>query len=139
MGWSTELFCNISYNRQTFNSRYEVEDALEDVNKSIDRIQAELRDLALMTEPEKLLVTKRDDDDSSIYWQIKRTVEDDLEMLREDVVERYKLNILLEEWDRCHHKDTGLAKYPPENCDWDKAYLCGDFVKSDKYPGDEIE
>ena len=26
MSWSTELFCNISYNRETFNSKYEVED-----------------------------------------------------------------------------------------------------------------
>ena len=30
MGWSTELFCNVSYNKETFNSRGEVEDKISD-------------------------------------------------------------------------------------------------------------
>ena len=35
MGWSTELFCNISYNRKTFNSKIEVEDEISDLTYEI--------------------------------------------------------------------------------------------------------
>lgn len=133
MAWSTELFCNISYNRETFNSKYEVEDKLDTVNKCIDGCKKTLRDLAIMTEPNKFF---NDDPDSNPYYQITKEVEDHIELLEEYYIEKYKLSLLLENWENCHNKE-GLAIYPPDNIDWRTAYLHGDFVKSTKYPSDK--
>lgn len=133
MAWSTELFCNISYNRETFNSKYEVEDKLETVNKCIDGCKKTLRDLALMTEPNKFF---NDDPDSNTYYQITKEVEDNMELLDEYYTERYKLSLLLENWENCHNKE-GLAIDPPENISWNTAYLHGDFVRTVKYPTEE--
>ena len=133
MAWSTELFCNISYNRETFNSKYEVEDKLNTVNKYINDCKKVLRDLAIMTEPNKFF---NDNPDSDPYNQITINFEDTIELLEEYYIEKYKLLLLLDNWENCHNKE-GLAIYPPDNIDWNTAYLHGDFVKSTKYPTDK--
>ena len=133
MGWSTELFCNISYNRETFNSKYEVEDKLNTINKYINNCKKTLRDLAIMTEPNNFF---NDDSDSDPYNQITINFEDTIELLEEYYIEKYKLLLLLDNWENCHNKE-GLAIYPPDNIDWNTAYLHGDFVKSTKYPTDK--
>lgn len=133
MSWSTELFCNISYNRETFNSKYEVEDKLNTVNKYINDCKKVLRDLAIMTEPNKFF---NDNPDSDPYNQITINFEDTIELLEEYYIEKYKLLLLLDNWENCHNKE-GLAIYPPDNIDWNTAYLHGDFVKSTKYPTDK--
>lgn len=133
MSWSTELFCNISYNRETFNSKYEVEDKLNTVNRYINDCKKVLRDLAIMTEPNKFF---NDNPDSDPYNQITINFENTIELLEEYYIEKYKLLLLLDNWENCHNKE-GLAIYPPDNIDWNTAYLHGDFVKSTKYPTDK--
>lgn len=130
MGWSTELFCNVSYNRETFNSREEVEDKISDLDKYIESCKKTIRDMALMTEPTKFMDK---DSDTNPYYFVTGQVEDNLELLEEYTIERYKLSVLLDNWNNCHNKE-GLAIYPPDNMDGNTAYLCGDFVKSTKYP-----
>ncbi len=130
MGWSTELFCNISYNRKTFNSRLEVEDEISDLDKRIESSKKVLRDMALMTEPSKFMDK---DSDTTPYYFVTEQVEDSLELLEEYMIERYKLSVLLDNWNNCHNKE-GLAIYPPDNVDGNTAYLRGDFVRSTKYP-----
>ena len=129
MGWSTELFCNVSYNKETFNSRGEVEDKISDLDKNIESCKKTIRDMALMTEPSKFMSK---DSDESPYYFVTEQVEDNLELLEEYIIERWKLSLLLENWDNCHTKE-GLAIYPPDNVDWKTAYLHGDFVHSTKY------
>ena len=58
MGWSTDLFCNIHYNRKSYNSKYEVEQDLEEANNMIKYFTNQLHNLAVMTEPQKLLNCK---------------------------------------------------------------------------------
>ena len=128
MGWSTDLFCNISFNKETFNSKSQVTDRLDEVNEDIIKCENELRNLALMTEPNKFT-------DSDPYEFVTDILENNLDELKMCAVEKWKLSLLLENWDDCHDKETGLAKYPPEICD--QSYLCGDYVKSDKYPDGE--
>lgn len=130
MGWSTELFCNVSYNRETFNSRGEVEDKISELDKNIESCKKAIRDMALMTEPSKFM--SKDNDESPYYFVIEQ-VEDNLELLEEYIVERWKLSLLIENWNNCHNEE-GLAIYPPNGVNWDTAYLHGDFVHSTKYP-----
>ena len=125
MGWSTELFCNISFNRKTFNSKYEVEEELEDTKKYLETAKSRLRNIAMITEPKKFC----DDDDDPIYW-LDNEITNTLELIEEYTIDIFKLERLLENWEQCHNKE-GLAIDPPS---YGIAYLCGDFVKSEKYP-----
>lgn len=128
MSWSTELFCNISYNRATYNSINEVKDKISELDKDIESCKKVIRDMALMTEPSKYA-----DKDENPYYFVTERVEEALEELEDYLIEKYKLEILLNNWKNCHNKE-GLAIYPPDDIDYDTAYLRGDFIHSTKYP-----
>lgn len=132
MSWSTELFCNISFNRQTYNSLYEVEDKIDELEKCIEQCKRELRDLAFITEPSKFL----ESEDETPYSFIDRTFKENIELLEEYFIELNDLKTLRYYWDKCHTKD-GLAIPCPDNVHWDSAFLDGDFIKTTKDGSDE--
>lgn len=131
MGWSTELFCNISFNRKSYNSLYEVQSDLDEVNKMIKFHEDKIRALAIMTEPNKMITLE--DEYGSYLDEILNQVNEALEDLRECYMDKNNLTLLIENWDNCHD-DKGLAIEPPEGVSWDKAYLYGDFVRSNQNP-----
>lgn len=130
MGWSTELWCRVSFNRETYNTKWQVEQELEELNKSIERYKKCLCSLAVMTEPNKFFPEEED-----LLFKIESEIMDTLEMYELDIYKRDKLELLLENWDYCHN-EKGLAIDPPENIDYNTAYLWGDFVHSVKYPNE---
>ena len=71
MGWSTELFCNISFNKKTYNSLYDVERDIEECKDLMKVCVDKLRALALMTEPQKML-NCADCEGNAIEFQIGR-------------------------------------------------------------------
>lgn len=129
MGWTTDLFCNITFHKETYNSKYEVESEIEELNHSIKNNEEYLKKLVFITEPNKFFP-----DDT--FYSIDSAVKDTLEILQEDYIKKYKLELLLDNWEMCHTED-GLAIDPPEDMGYDTAYLSGDFVKSVKHPIDE--
>lgn len=133
MAHSTDLYCCIEFNRKTYNYKSEVESDLEDINESISRCEKRLRDLALMTEPSKFAGKEEDP-----YYFVTNTLEDNLELLQEYIIERYKLEMLLEKWDTCHN-EKGLAIDPPDDMHYDSAFLRGDYVYSIKKPSNKIQ
>lgn len=128
MGWYTELFCNITFNKETYNTKDEVLDRIDDLERYISVAKSELRDLVVMTEPSKF--SEKDEDP---YCWLINTFNSNLELLEEYTIELYKLNLLLSNWNACHTKE-GLAIDPPEGVHYDSAFLSGDFVNSVKYP-----
>lgn len=120
MSWSTELYCNISFNRETFNNKYEVEESLSSIKEDIASYEEELKALVYMTEPQKFYKVE-----DNMYYELRSRVNELLELLSDSYIQEYKLNLLLYNWDKCHDKD-GLAIAPPDNL---KAYLWGDFVE----------
>lgn len=130
MGWSTSLFCNVEFNRETYNSLYEVQDKLDEVNKGIKSCESTLRDLVVCQNP-SIFVDK--DSQDSPYWTMIRTFEENMELLEEYYIEKYKLLLLIDNWDNCHNKE-GLAINTPDNVKWDSAFLEGDFVRTVKNP-----
>lgn len=130
MGWSTELFCNITFNKKTYNSLGSVESDLGNVEDMIKYNESLLRDLALITEPKKMLNL---DEDEDVLSKIRIMLNEAFEELHDLYIEKYKLELLIDCWSNCHNKD-GLAIDPPENISWDSAFLKGDFVNSVKYP-----
>lgn len=120
MSWSTELYCNVSFNRETFNTKYEVEQALENVKADIISYEEEIKALVYMTEPQKFYNVE-----DNMYYELRSRTNELLELLSENYIMQYKLSLLLYNWDKCHDKD-GLAIAPPDDI---KPYLWGDFIK----------
>lgn len=128
MGWSTNLFCNIEFNRETFNNKYSVLDKIDDLKRQINVCKEEIKSLVYMTEPKKFCP----EDCDPITW-INISIREQFEFLEEYTIELYKLELLLENWDTCHNEE-GLAIDYPENIHWDSAFLEGDFINSVKRP-----
>lgn len=130
MGWSTELFCNISFNRKTYNSLGEVESDIEEMKDILQRYKDKIKAYAVMTEPDKMI--KFDDESyDNLLSQVNDEVSDMLEMMEEYHYELIKLEYLRDNWDNCHTKE-GLAINAPEEITWETAYLDGDFIKGTK-------
>ena len=122
MGWETNLMVHLRYNRKSYQSRYEVERDLEDVNDMIKYHSNKLQSLAMMTEPKKFM----EEDADPLQW-ISNEVRDSLEELEEYYIDKYKLEMLLEYWDKCHTKEDEPI-HAPEGVGWDDAYIDGDFI-----------
>ena len=130
MGWSTELFCNISFNRKTYNSLGEVESDIEEMKDILQRYKDKIKAYAVMTEPDKMI--KFDDESyDNLLSQVNDEVSDMLEEMEEYYYELVKLEYLRDNWDNCHTKE-GLAINAPEEITWETAYLDGDFIKGTK-------
>ena len=134
MGWSTELFCNISFNRKTYNSLYEVEKDIDECKSMIQFYIDKLRALALMTEPQKMMNCKDSEGfDLNPIDAINTEFDSIVEELDEYKFELFRLEYLRDNWEYCHNKE-GLAINPPKDISWDTAYLDGDFVKTVEHP-----
>lgn len=128
MSWSTELFCNLSFSRETFNSKEEVQERINEVSTYLQIAKDNLRNMIMMTEPQKFCPENYD----PFIW-MSNECKDSLEDIEEYSIELYKLRTLEYYWDKCHNEE-GLAIDPPEDVHWDSAFLTGDFIKSVKHP-----
>lgn len=133
MSWETRLFCSINYNRETFNSKYDVEDRLKEVNEGIDICKNTLRNLVYMTEPNKFY--NKDDYHSPLHF-IEEEFNNSMETLEGLYYDKVKLEFLIDNWDNCHNEE-GLGIDPPEGVKWNTAYIDGDFVRTIKRPTNE--
>ena len=122
MSWETNLMVHLRYNRKSYTSKYEVESDLEHINDMIKYHTTRLHNLAIMTEPKKFI----DEEYDPLQW-ISNEVKDSLEELEEYYVDKYKLELLLEYWDKCHTKEDEPI-HAPESVGWDDAYIDGDFI-----------
>lgn len=134
MGWSTELFCNISFNKKTYNSLYDVESDIDECKSMIQLYIDKLRAFVLMTEPQKMLNCKDcEGNDIDPIDLINTEFNRIIEELDDYKFELFKLEYLKDNWEYCHNKE-GLAINPPKDISWDTAYLDGDFVKTVEHP-----
>lgn len=130
MGWSTELFCNISFSHKTYNSLDEVGNEIETTKKIIQMYKDKIKAYAVMTEPDKMV--KFDDERyDNLLMQVDGEVSDMLEEMEEYYYELIKLQYLWDNWENCHTKE-GLAINAPKEITWETAYLDGDFIKGTK-------
>ena len=129
MSWETRLFTSISFNRATYNDKHDVKSDLDETNGLIEFCKKTIRDLVVMTEPNKFF----NNEDSNPYLEMTSEYEHQIDFLEELLIKKYKLCILLDDWDNCHDVN-GLAIDPPDNIKYDTAYLDGDFVNTVSNP-----
>lgn len=122
MGYKTNLICSITFNRKTYNHKSEVENDLDIVKTDISKIKRYISKLVVITEPDKFF----DKENGDIIGQIELNLDNSFYDLGVLYYEKFKLETLLENWDKCHNKD-GLAIVPPEK---DISYLYGDYIKT---------
>lgn len=130
MSQSTRLFTTINFVGKTYNSLNEVEKDLREVEERIEDLKSNLRVLAYMTEPNKM---KPEDATASEY--LDTNVNYLYSEFEELFVKRYKLEMLLEEWNMCHNNE-GLGINPPDDVKY-KSFIDGDFVYTVKHPTNE--
>lgn len=131
MGWGTYLRTDLYFNKETFNSKYQVEEELNETRKSLGDLKIAIMQLATMTEPEKFFKPEPGEDYPEFYLDaVNRRMSYLLEKFESMTIEEYKLSLLLDEWDRSHDKDSGYANDTPESEKEGNSYVFGDFVET---------
>ena len=130
MSQSTRLFTTINFAGKTYNYLDDVRVELQDIETRIEDLKSNLRVLAYMTEPNKM---KPEDATASEY--LDANVNYLYTEFEELFVKRYKLEMLIEEWGKCHDNE-GLGINPPDDVKY-KSFIDGDFVYTVKHPTNE--
>ena len=129
MSIQTDFFCRLSFFGATYNSLVEVERGIREASEAIQEAKSEIRDLVMMTEPQKMLSV---DSGDNVYDTVVERLNQCFDTIINANDELFKLEHLKANWDACHDKDTGLAIPLPEGIDYDAAYLDGDYVRTTK-------
>lgn len=130
MSQSTKLFTTINYAGKTYNSLNDVRVELQDIESRINELKSNLRVLVYMTEPNKMKPEA-----ASVSEYLDANVNYLYSEFEELFIKRYKLEMLVEEWDKCHTND-GLGINPPDDVKY-KSFIDGDFVYTVQYPTNE--
>lgn len=128
MSTETELFCHINFVGDSYNSLWEVEREISELEKNCEKCKQELRDLVIMTEPQKYFTASNEN--GSVYEQVTDRIEQITESMEGWVSKLHDLYYLRDNWEYCHDKKRGLAIPPPENINSNTAYYHGDYVKT---------
>ena len=94
MGWQTDVITQLEFNRETYNSIYEVEREIESNKKVLQDIIEEIS-VMVTARPEDLLLHNEDID----LLGLQREVKCKLETFEECVIVNYKLEHLKENFD----------------------------------------
>ena len=132
MGVEMHVLAPISFYGETFKTKYELENAIEESRKGYDTAKNALYKLVYMTEPSKFM--DPDYDGTPEMWLDERieAIVHDIEVAKVDL---YKYELLLEYWDTFHMKVNDEEKtitIPKEMRDvkpiYDYAYGEGDWL-----------
>lgn len=127
MSWYTVLTCDITFSRKTYDSRYLVEEDLDEINKIIEGIKQKLHAMAVTTEPQKMF--KATDEYANPMDTVTCEFNTVWDSLKEALKEQLELQLLLNNWDKCHDRE-GYAIHKPNNSA--EAFIEGDFIYSKK-------
>lgn len=129
MGFGTYLYSETYFSRENFEHKWQVEERIQRVELCIQSLKERLASFVLMTEPNKFCPKDKD----PLYWMTNETSEI-LEELEDCWVDLYRYRVLLDNWDSCHN-EKGEAIGPPKEWRYErKAFMHGDFIKTE---GDE--
>jgi len=131
----------VSFYGETFNTKYELEEAIKEAQEGLDEAKAGLYKLAYMTDPSKFM--DKEYDGSPEMW-----IDERIKAIIHDIgvaeVDLYKYRLLEEYWDKFHTNEGKIITIPKEMRDnhaiWEYAYGEGDFLDAvypDGTPVDE--
>lgn len=123
----TDIFCAVTVANAELDCLGRAEDELEHVRSMIRMFEDELLAMAVMTEPLKMIrpaieYEGAENEEVDMVGIIRGKVSQRLEMLGEYRKKEDRLELLLDNWDKCHDakgEPIGL----PESMKWDDAYI----------------
>ena len=123
MGWQTDVITQLVFNRETYNSPYDI---LNDKRANEEKIHEITEELSIMatSRPEDLLLHNEDMDLFSLHRQVK----DKLEVLEECIIDNYKLECLKENFDL---RDGDFIKNPNRK-EAVKKWLIDNYILEEK-------
>lgn len=130
MGFGMYLMTTLYYNRESYKTKWEVEREIQDLKEDIERYKTSINNLVMITEPKKFIT----DENTDPVWWLTNEYKEYMELLEESQYKLWKLELLYEEWDKCHDKEDNCI-VPPKEVDkwWDAAFCGGDYLK-EVYP-----
>lgn len=123
MGWQTDVIAQLVFNKETYNSYYQVDDEINQNKRTIQNIIEELSVMAT-ARPEDLLIHNEDMD----LIGLQREVKDKIEILEECIIENYKLECLKENFDL---RDGDFIENPKRK-EAVKTWLISNFILEPK-------
>lgn len=117
----------------TFDNKYQLEEAIEEEERTIKANRDYLLALVTTTEPNKMF----DPENGPIINQLLEEFNNTLSDYASSSIMLSELRKLLNEWDECHTtikdengKDIVVAKAPPKG--FTPPYLSGDYIRTDR-------
>jgi len=92
MSWGIDFKADIYLSRQSYSTKYEVEDKISEMNKIITDCESELKMFASATPKD---IVPPDYSEEQINW-LSNQIAEILEMNQEYLLERYRLTLYLE-------------------------------------------
>lgn len=126
MSYGTYLTTTITFNRETFDHKWQVQDALNKVNESVADARRMIHEMVVMTDPAKMMSPDELENATPYEWLAART-RDLLDEIENLSAEGYRLQLLLDDWSFCHTPD-GRPIRPPYSSD-EVSFLEGDYLK----------
>lgn len=115
----------------SFQSKYELQEYIDEQKEDIERAKRQLQKLVYMTEPSKFAPKDEDID----FW-LDRELQENIESLEDSNVALYKAERMMEYWDNMHHKNGGAyeSSQDPEK----EARMWGDYICEVKEDGSPV-
>lgn len=92
MSWGIDFKADIFLSRQEYPTKHSVVDRIEELNELISECEAKLKMYASSTPKD---IISPDDSEDPIYW-ISSRMNEELEIYREYLINRYNLDLYLE-------------------------------------------
>ena len=92
MSWGIDFKADIFLSRQDYPTKHSVEDRIKELDDLISGCEAKLKMYASATPKD---IISSDDSEDPIYW-ISSHIDEELEMYREYLINRYNLDLYLE-------------------------------------------
>lgn len=102
MGWGTYCNAELYFSRETFNSKYEVEEELKDVRNNMKRIEQQIAMLCAGNAKDLLNCKDCENYPMDAVDVLTTKLNELKEWYQESVVDEYRLELLLENWDTRH-------------------------------------
>lgn len=128
MGVGCWLRTTVHYRGQSFRTKDEVQDKIDENNRIIEVCEKDLMMYMTMTEPAKFWRESESEvGESPLTWMYNE-VQRCIDGIKESTEENARLYILLNEWDDCHN-ENGVAIAQPKG-ELGDSFYGGDFIDS---------
>ena len=136
MSTESSLLTVIDYCGVSYDKKGKLKNDIEELTKDIENAKSELKSLAFITEPKKFI---SEDDDyyfSTCLW-LENKVNSCIEQLTTSTIKLYKLQLLYDNWDKCHDEKGNAIS--PDYEELEKiCFYTGDWIETIKPSNDII-